>query len=660
MCGIAGIVSTVPVNRRAVLAMNEIQRHRGPDGVGVWSSVGGRCVLGHRRLAIIDLTECARQPMQAPELGLTITYNGEIYNYIELRDRLKGLGHAFNSQSDTEVLLRAYAQWGPACLSELNGMFAFAIWDERRQEVFCARDRFGEKPFVYGFTENAFVFASEAKAVALVEGIDVAIDDGVLAAHADGEGELFDAFERTLIRGIRQLLPAWCMRVAIEGGRLVIREKRQYWSVSVHARHSYGTDAPERASREFMELLADSVRLRLRSDVAVGSCLSGGLDSSTVVALIRQLDTKREIRTFTGRFPGHALDEGHYAGLVSAAARTIGREVDPLPDRFEREAGRFFWHADFPVGGMSQFAQWCVFGLARDSSVTVLLDGQGSDEVLGGYGSSITSSFVSQLLAERRWLAWWKELRWAARPHPELFSFVRLMSNLPGLRVAKAALRRQSATRGQLARGDLYHGDWLASARRLKPDIDGSVDPRRSLSGRLWELSFRTMLSSLLRFGDRLSMAHSLEVRLPFCDHRIAEFCFGLSPDLLMGQGQVKRVLRLGIRGLVPDEIVHRRKQGFIPPQEDWLTGPLSSWAQRLTLDPGPIGGQLDMAKVRRLLGSDVGERTREAGRVWEVCNLLAWSQFWLARSHQTARHRGTLQCDPEYRSHGSSPATLP
>jgi asparagine synthase (glutamine-hydrolysing) len=634
-------------NVRAVQAMTDRLGHRGPDGEGLWRSQDGRCVLGHRRLAIVDLSDAGRQPMELAELGLTVTFNGEIYNYLELRERLRARGHAFRSQSDTEVLLHAYAEWGDRCLDELNGMFAFALWDAKRRELLCARDRFGEKPFMYAWIDGAFVFASEAKSLGLLRGLDTSVDDGMLALYAVRDSTWIDSSERTLVRGVKQLLPAQAMRIRVDGTRVEVDKVWTYWAVDCFARRPYGVDDPRPASEELRELLRDSVRLRLRSDVPVGSCLSGGLDSSTVVSLMRRLEPNADLRTFTGRFPGDPLDEGRYARLVVEQNRTNAREVEPTPERFEREAARLYWHADFPIGGLSQFAQWCVFHLASEHGVTVLLDGQGSDEQLGGYGSGTVSAFLDQLLAEGRWRAWLHERAAAARSAPALFSWPRLALHRTPARLLLSTLRRAGG-RSRMTRQTLFRRDWLDEARKQIPesDVSPALDGPDAFSRTLWLLSFRTMLSALLRFGDRLSMAHSREVRLPFCDHRIAEFCFALSPDLLVGEGQVKRVLRLAGRGLVPDAVAERAKQGFIPPQTAWLVGPLSPWASGLADSSAGLMPALCPEVVVELARAPRADRTREVGALWDASNLLAWARFALQPLRQSAafeaRHDGS------------------
>lgn len=666
MCGIAGIIAGKArgfARIEAVRAMNEVQRHRGPDGEGSWLSPDGSVAFGHRRLSIVDLSEGGKQPMALPERRLVITFNGEIYNHVELRERLRGLGHRFHTSSDTEVLLAAYAQWGGECLSELNGMFAFAIWDDERRVLFCARDRFGEKPFQYALTEGFFAFASEASALALLEGVDLSVDDAVLARGATRGMTWIDAHERTLLRGVRQLLPGHAMEVRIDGDRPEIARIFSYWSADPAARRPYGDERPAEAARRFLDLLTDSVRLRLRADVPVGSCLSGGLDSSTLVSLIRRLEPAADLRTFTGRFPGDPLDEGRYAQMVVEASRTTPAEVEPSAERFEREAADVYRHAEHPIGGMSQFAQWCVFHLARTRGVTVLLDGQGSDEQLGGYGSTIIASFLHQLAAERRPQAFLRERRAWAKAYPTFFSWPRLLLNETPLARLRPLLR-SSTNRSTLALPDLFSRDFLAAANPASlpeplPGEPGEPGERHALSRTLWLLSFRTMLQSLLRFGDRLSMAHSREVRLPFCDHRLAEYLFSLPPELLVGDGQVKRVLRLAIRGLVPDAIVGRPKQGFVPPQQSWLVGPLQGWIHGLCEDAGPLGDHLDLPRIRGIVSADEASRRRDIELVWDSANLLAWGRYSLDPLRRAPKQAATSRT-LDRASEAVSPRPLP
>ncbi len=278
VCGIAGVITAGgAASLELVRAMCALQAHRGPDGEGVWRAPSGVAALGHRRLSIIDLSQLANQPMVHEPSGVALTYNGEVYNFVELRQSLESDGYRFISNSDTEVVLAAYLRWGKACTARFNGMFAFAIWDPRDSSLFCARDRFGEKPFYYALAGNAFVFASEAKAVTLAASVDRSVDADVLGAYGEHGSTALDASERTLLRGVRQLLPGHTLSVRVANGRVELGEALAYFEIDLNKRHPYGRDDGRQAAETLAELLEDSVRLRLRSDVPVGSCLSGGV-----------------------------------------------------------------------------------------------------------------------------------------------------------------------------------------------------------------------------------------------------------------------------------------------------------------------------------------------------------------------------------------------
>jgi len=568
MCGIAGIVGR-PANRSLMARMLEVQAHRGPDGSGVWSdavSEGRELILGHRRLSIVDLSEGGAQPMVDNGGQFVLTYNGEIYNYLEIQKELLGLGACFRSRSDSEVILEAYKQWGTNCLSRFNGMFAFALYDRSRKVLFCARDRYGEKPFLFGFGEGFFAFASEYKALLQHPGLALDVDEWRLLRAAHNASTGLDADRETAFRSVHQLLPAEAMEVDL---RTLSRRHWSYWRVVPTPLREVADE--REVFGEFRDLLTDSVRLRLRSDVPVGSCLSGGLDSSAIVCIVRRLlGDGAAYNTFTGRFPGTPADEWQYARQVVEATGVKSHVVEPTVDQFVDELPRFMWMNELPIGSSSQFAQWCVFELARKRGVTVLLDGQGADEMLGGY--------------EQYFAAYAQSLR-------ELGEGQRLRQELPKIRerYPLALVPPMRALRDRLPFGarhwlsnhlgvgtNLLYGLRPEVARRL---IDANAMPKREdfhpLASALLQDSFGRYLTTLLRYGDRNSMAHSREVRLPFCDHRIAEFVLCLPPHMLMGEVQTKRLLRESMRGILPEGIRARwNKQGFRPPQDLWFTSP--------------------------------------------------------------------------------------
>ncbi len=568
MCGIAGIAGSGE-QKLTVARMLPILAHRGPDDGGLWSaelSDGRQVVLGHRRLSVLDPGAAGAQPMVDCTGRYALTYNGEIYNYLEVAAELRREGVAFRSHGDTEVLLEAYKRWGTDCLDRFNGMFAFALYDSVRGVLFCARDRYGEKPFLFGGDDTFFAFASEYKALLQHPGLSLDLDDTRLLQAAYNAGTGLDGERDTVFKSVRQLLPGEAMEVNVH-----TLEQRiwHYWHVQPTDRMD--GRAEQVIFDEFRELLTDAVRLRLRSDVPVGSCLSGGLDSSAIVCLVRRLlGDDAPYNTFTGRFPGTHADEWRYAEQVIQATHCLSHVVEPTAEGFVDDLADFMWFNELPVGGSSQYAQWCVFRLAKENGVTVLLDGQGSDEILGGY---------------EQYFALYVDALRARGEHP------RLATELPLIR-QRYPLALAPPVRALRDRLPFAFRHWLANARGMGSNLlyglrrDVATDIRsvaalptlagfNPLANALVQDSFGRFLTTLLRYGDRNSMAHSREVRLPFCDHRIAEFVLGLPPHLLMGEVQTKRLLRESMRGILPEGVRTRwNKQGFRPPQEMWFDEP--------------------------------------------------------------------------------------
>lgn len=543
--------------------------HRGPDGSGVWSdrvSDTRAVVLGHRRLSILDLSDAGAQPMVDPSDRYVLSHNGEIYNFLEVRAELQTLGVSFRSESDTEVIIESYRRWGADCLSRFNGMFAFALYDRVAGVLFCARDRYGEKPLLFAFMDDGFAFASEYKGLLQHPQLSLDIDEWRLLRAAQNASTGLDADRQTVFNDVQQLLPGEAMEVNV---RSLEHRIWTYWRItSTGVREGVNEQA---VFAEFRELLIDSVRLRLRSDVPVGSCLSGGLDSSAIVCIVRQLLGQDAVyNTFTGRFPGTAADEWQYAEQVINATGVVSHTVEPTVDRFLDDLPRFVWMNELPVGSSSQFAQWCVFDLARQHGVTVLLDGQGADEALGGY-EQYFAPYVESLRERGDEARLAHELPLIRERYPNALA--------PSARAMRDALpfavRHWLSNRLDVGT-DMRYGLTLDHAHRVTNDNAlRRLEGFHPLGSALLQESFGRFLTTLLRYGDRNSMAHSREVRLPFCDHRIAEFVFRLPPHLLMGEVQTKRLLRESMRGILPEGIRTRwNKQGFRPPQELWFESP--------------------------------------------------------------------------------------
>lgn len=570
MCGIAGIVSAHREAERWISRMLAVQAHRGPDGSGIWrdkSAPGGlQVVLGHRRLSILDLSDAGAQPMVDCTGHFVLTYNGEIYNYLEIRDELRKRGVGFRSNTDTEVLLEAYKHWGAACLERFNGMFAFALYDRLRGVVFCARDRYGEKPFLFHQGPGGFVFASEYKALLQCPEIGLAVDEERLVTSAYRISYGLDSDRQTVFSAVQQLLPSEALELDISSGQTRIW---RYWQIEPKPLRQVSDE--REVFGEFRELLTDAVRLRMRSDVPVGSCLSGGMDSTAIVCIARQLlGRDSDYHTFTGRFPGTHADEWSYASQVVEQTGVTSHIVEPGVARFMEELPEFIWHNELPVGNSSQVAQWCVFELAKRQGITVLLDGQGADEGLGGYDGYFRA-YVKAMreMGETEQLA--RELPLIRARYPSA-----LVPSARALRDRLPLGARHWASRRFGMGGSFLFGLRLDLARKVQEEVELVCKPGfNALSSTLEQNSFGRFLTTLLRYGDRNSMAHSREVRLPFCDHRIAEFVHGLPPRLLMGDAQNKRLLRESMRGILPEGVRTRwAKQGFVPPQELWFENP--------------------------------------------------------------------------------------
>ncbi|MCE7928567.1 MAG: asparagine synthase (glutamine-hydrolyzing) [Chloroflexi bacterium CFX7] len=567
MCGIAGILRAggEPVPPGYIAAMVDTLRHRGPDGDGSFFAPG--IALGHTRLAIIDLTPASGQPFVDEAAGLALVFNGEIYNYLELRSELKALGHDFRSSGDVEVLLRAYEQWGHDCLARLNGMFAFAIWNSRKQELFLARDRFGEKPLFLARSPKGLVFASEMKAILAVRP-ELRRPNRKPIFRYLARGDL-DLDEATFFDGIEHL-PAAHYMIVDAAGRPVCR---RYWSP---------TSAPVPASRKqategFRELFFDAIRVRLRSDVPVGSSLSGGIDSSSIVATINAQKASHFVhqRTFSARFRSPAHDEGRYINALTRQLDAEPHEVWVEPDHFVEEFGDLQWHQEEPIASTSPFAQWLVMRLARESGTTVLLDGQSADELLAGYDQ-----------AQGMFWAHWARRGRLDLVAREVLSFVRRYRAIRQPALFAAYYSLPETLRDRLAEF-YYRSNGVVSHDLHREFAPAHADATHPFPDRLrnelvrWQTA--TQLPEFLRYADRNSMAFGREVRLPFLDHRLIEYCFGLPPDMLLRRAVTKVVLRDAMRGIVPDEILDRRdKLAYSPPQRQWVHGPLRPWIEDL------------------------------------------------------------------------------
>src|SRR5271157_1010881 len=548
MCGIAGqyCYAGGRPDRGLLAAMSERLAHRGPDGEG--THVSGSTGLVHRRLAIIDLSPDGLQPMTNEDRSLWLVFNGEIYNFVELREELVHNGHTFYSKSDTEVILHAYEEWGHDCLARFNGMWAFALWDERKQELFCARDRFGIKPFYYTDAGGSFLFASEIKALLAHPDAGNTPDEKMLCTYLAWGVQ--DHCSRTMFEGIYQIEPAHAL-VVTQGK---IQAPFRYWDVRVNP-GIRGDDNDKAVAEHLGAQLLEATRIHLRSDVAIGTCLSGGIDSSALTAMINSLirseapeSVGARQKTFSVVFSDRKFDESRYIDDVVAATGVDADRTEPVPGQLREDIGRLVYMQDEPFGSLSIYAQYCVMRLAQNK-VKVVLDGQGADELLAGY-LGYQGSYIRGLIRTFHWWTALGEIAGSIRRHRDFFFAARQQ-----LRVRKA---RRGLLKCNFERIDRYNGT-----------LD-EVLHRELLS---------TNLPSLLHYEDRNSMAFSLESRVPYLDVRLVEYIASLPLSQKIRGGVTKIALRSAIRGRIPESVRCRGdKMGFVTPEECWMRDELRSF----------------------------------------------------------------------------------
>lgn len=566
MCGIAGIItatcSAEPDKQiREIQAMTDALAHRGPDGEGFWKDDNNRVYFGHRRLSVIDVSPGAAQPMQYGN-RFTIIYNGEIYNFKELRESLLAKGYRFATASDTEVILAAYQEYGGSCVEQFDGMFAFAIWDAEKAELFLARDRMGEKPLFFTWQEGRFLFASEMKALWAV-GVPKKPDPHqVLLYLGAGVTAIPLHPEQSFYQDIFQLPPAHRALLKPGSGVWGQLETERYWDL-----HSTRPVAPDRRhpTDEFRALLKESIRKRLRSDVPVGSSLSGGVDSSSIAALVKELGAENWTG-FSALFPGFEKDE---SGLIKELTSQLGiRSVTctPTVEDLLSSLDRMLYHQEMPVESASALVQFKVMELAASEGVTVLLDGQGADELLGGYDSYIhwflqelwrtgpRSEFKKELKAftAHGWTGGWGWRNRFAAWFPQV--------------AQEQLIKKQASAVGRIPYINInYLEAGFRKEQLYKPLVT-------SLQDILYFDLTMGRLPELLRYADRNSMAFGREIRLPYLQANLMELAAGLPSRQKMQQGYTKWVLRDAMKEQLPASIAwQKRKIGYEPPQATWM-----------------------------------------------------------------------------------------
>jgi len=631
MCGIAGFLKTDSAPAPATLArMTDLLRHRGPDDFGFFEDA--TIALGHRRLGIIDLAG-GHQPMANEDGSVWLIYNGEIFNHRDLRAPLEHAGHRFRTRSDTEVILHSFETFGPDCVRHLRGMFAFALWDASNRTLFCARDRLGKKPFYYFWDGRLFAFASEIKALLAHPDIPTRFNESLLPEYlAFG----YTSGEETLFAGIRKLLPGHFLLLRPEGERYAL-EVRCYWDVPRHEAVEERDDATW--IRECRTRLEDAVQTRLMSDVPLGVFLSGGVDSSTIAALMTRFLTGR-IQTFSVGYAEQPYSELDYARFVAKHLRSEHREVLLTRKEFFELLPLLIWHEDEPLAWPSSVSLYAVSRLASQH-VKVVLTGEGGDELFAGYSRYRLHMWNS------RWERRYKVLPAVLRR--------RLRSLIAASRLIPADLRRKlghtflgrDGTLESLYLDNFYSAfspeeQQTICARLEVPPSQAyrhflnywNREPQRSLLARMLYADQKTYLVELLMKQDQMSMASSIESRVPLLDHHFVEFAARV-PDRLKLRGRTgKYILKKVAEDLLPHKILYRTKMGFPTPWRAWLREPASGAVYDLLLDAdGWLAAYVNRRELELLLTRHRQGREDASERIWRLLNLQLWAAIFLTRT---------------------------
>lgn len=671
MCGISGLISINFLPVFVLKNMSDYVRHRGPDDEGFvyFNCQGKKATLcggpdtpdavfkaklpytplsnnihedhfrfgfAHRRLSILDLSPLGHQPMCTPDQRYWIVFNGEVYNYIELRAELEKLGHSFISRTDTEVILAAYSQWGESCLSRFNGMWAFAIYDSQAGTFFLARDRFGVKPLYYWISpESLLAFASEIKQFTVLPG---------WRATANGQRAydylvfgITDHTEETMFSGVYQLRPGHCVVLSVDEASALSPGKSlptHAW-YELHPRPFAGSFND--AGREFRDLFEQSIALRLRADVPVGSCLSGGLDSSSIVCVLNDFLRKQGVqalqKTFSACSDVDRFDERKWIELVVGKTGVDAHYVYPALDRLFEESPAITWHQDEPFGSTSIYAQWNVFRLAAQNGVKVMFDGQGADEHLCGY-PGFFGPRLAALIRQNRFTEFVRELS-AAYKNAGIPPLQNLKRTLQYFMFGNL-LQRLKKIDGYPSTSPNWFNTYSAPIC-LRDPMEESGARGGTLLDYSLALLTRSNLQMLLHWEDRNSMAHSIESRVPFLDYRLVEFVLGLPDEFKIAGGVTKRVLRESMRGALPEEIRTRvDKLGFVTPEETWVRERMpDAFRNKIEQTLEVAAGCFNSEAVRLEFEHILGGNKRFSFWPWRVVNFGEWVQRFGVRLGQ-------------------------
>ena len=641
MCGIGGFLKSSPLDtqqaRAQLAAMAGALAHRGPDDEGIWVDSAAGVGFCHRRLSILDLSPLGHQPMASASRRFTITFNGEIYNHAELRAELISLGHAFRGGSDTEVLLAAIEQWGvPGTLARSRGMFAFGVWDATERVLWLARDRFGEKPLYYGQFRSdrgpILIFGSELKALRLHEAWNVDVDRDALALYL---GNDFIPAPHTIFKQVRKVRPGCALRIDMAHGAVAVKEQ-EYWQPSFTAPES--RKDPADLVEDVHSALAEAIRLQMVADVPVGAFLSGGIDSSLVVAMMQQASS-RPVRTFSIGFVEEEFNEAPYARRVAEHLHTQHTELIVTPRETAAAIPSLPRMYDEPFADSSQIPTSLVCALAR-KDVTVALSGDGGDELFGGY----TRYFE----VRDRWRGIQRSpgaLRAGARAltvMPDwavstLTAPMRAVSRLRGRQQVADRIQERAHAWGARSLPDLYEAmttywqpanRFVIGASQIARSPNGTASPNGldPLAHMMHEDTLCYLPDDILVKVDRAAMAVSLETRVPLLDHGVAEAAWRIPSSVHMRDGRGKWVLRQLLERYVPGELFNRPKKGFGVPIARWLQSELKDWASAL-LDPARMHreGYFEVPLIQRRWRQHLKGEMNWSGHLWSVLSFQAW-----------------------------------
>jgi len=626
MCGIAGTVTNgaEPADMGVVRRMADILTHRGPDECGSYANLG--TVLGHRRLSIVDLAT-GTQPMTNEDESLWITYNGEVFNHAELRPDLERAGHRYKGRSDTETVLHAFEQYGDQCVCRFRGMFAFAIWDRTHKRLFCARDRLGIKPFYYFWNGRLFVFASEIKALLEHPDISANFNQQLLPEYlAFG----YNSGEETMFEGVRKLMPGHTL--SLRCGPEPRLEVKQYWDAPCPTEFEQRTDVAWIA--ECRNRLEEAVQTRLMSDVPLGMFLSGGVDSSAIAAIMKRITTGA-VKTFAVGYSELKFSELSYAREVAERIGTEHHDVVVSMEDFFNALPRLVWHEDEPISWPSSVSLFFVARLASQR-VKVVLTGEGSDELFGGYGRYRFYQLNQQWMNAYRGVP--KSVRAKLR---NVLSGSALFSASLRRKLSHTVLGRETGIEslyldnfycafGADEQEQLLAESYAASPYTFFLKYWESVRRSPTLS-RLLYADQKTYLVELLMKQDQMSMACSIESRVPFLDHKFVEFAASVPPQLKLRGKEGKYILKRAVEDLLPESIIYRKKQGFPTPLRDWLLDHRASGLINYLRDPdGILAAYVNAEFLEDLLQKHYSRQHDATDQIWRLLNLQLWGDMYL------------------------------